>query len=229
MNMSHIGCRELTKVYTDSGAPVAVLNGISLEIARGVFAAVMGPSGSGKSTLLHCLGLLETPTQGEILLDGRAVSAFSDRERANLRRDIMGFVFQSFYLAPGLSVLENVMLPMLIRRKACNREQKAAHTLNRVGLSHRLGHKPSQLSGGEQQRVAIARAVAGKPELVLADEPTGDLDGENTESILSLMQEFNQRFGITFVVATHNQRIAAAAGCSLELRSGRLSSRPSIL
>jgi putative ABC transport system ATP-binding protein len=227
---SLIYIRGLHKTYLRGQERVEALRGVDLEVEQGEFLVIMGPSGGGKSTLLHLIGGIDRPTSGTLQVAGTALETVSEDRLTHFRRSHIGFIFQFYNLLPSINALENTALPLLARGIRRGEALKtAAQLLELVGLKDRLKHKPAQLSGGEQQRVAIARAVAGKPELVLADEPTGDLDGENTESILSLMQEFNQRFGITFVVATHNQRIAAAAGCSLELRSGRLSSRPSIL
>jgi putative ABC transport system ATP-binding protein len=220
--LSYISCSGLTKVYMNSGLPVPVLKGVNLSIEKGKNTAIMGQSGSGKSTLLHCLGLLETPTEGEILLDNKSTARLTDREKANLRRNTMGFVFQSFYLVPGLTVFENVLLPMLIHNKKTDRDKKAAQMLQNVGLAHRLHHKPAQLSGGEQQRVAIARALVNDPALLLLDEPTGNLDSETGEDVLSLIFDICINGGITMVMVTHSEQAAQRCGRVITIRDGKI-------
>jgi putative ABC transport system ATP-binding protein len=215
--------RGLTKLYGSGETQVRALDGVSIEIARGEMLAIMGPSGSGKSTLLHLLGALETPGSGSIALAGRRYEGLDDAELTELRRDTIGFVFQFFNLLATLTAEENVLLPALIagRRDAAMRA-RAAELLERVGLAERADHLPSELSGGEQQRVSIARALLMRPELVLADEPTGNLDTRSSGEVLGLLAELNRAEGHTIVMVTHDPSVAAAAGRVLFLRDGRV-------
>jgi putative ABC transport system ATP-binding protein len=215
--------RELTKVYGEGETAVRALDGVSIEVAGGEMVAIMGPSGSGKSTLLHMLGALDTPSSGEILLAGQRYDGLHDAELTRLRRDKIGFVFQFFNLLPSLSAEENVLLPALIagRRDDATRERARA-LLERVGLGARGHHLPSELSGGEQQRVSIARALLTEPEIVLADEPTGNLDTRSSAEVLSLLRELNQVEGQTLVIVTHEPAAAAVAGRVVFLRDGRI-------
>jgi putative ABC transport system ATP-binding protein len=214
---------ELTKTYGGGETEVRALDGVSIEIADGEMVAIMGPSGSGKSTLLHLLGALETPTSGTIELTGRRFDGLDDRELTLLRRDGIGFVFQFFNLLGTLSAEENVLLPALIAgRQDDAMRDRARELLGRVGLAARSGHLPSELSGGEQQRVSIARALLMRPALVLADEPTGNLDSRSSAEILELLGELNRGDGHTIVMVTHDPAAAATAGRVLFLRDGRL-------
>jgi putative ABC transport system ATP-binding protein len=215
--------RELTKVYGEGETAVRALDGVSIEVAGGEMVAIMGPSGSGKSTLLHMLGALDTPSSGEILLAGQRYDGLQDAELTRLRRDKIGFVFQFFNLLPSLSAEENVLLPALIagRRDDATRE-RARVLLERVGLGARGHHLPSELSGGEQQRVSIARALLTEPEIVLADEPTGNLDTRSSAEVLSLLRVLNQVEGQTLVIVTHEPAAAAVAGRVVFLRDGRI-------
>ena len=218
-----IEIRGLSKSYGSGETQVRALEGVDLDIERGGMVAIMGPSGSGKSTLLHLLGALDTPTEGTISLAGRRFEGLDDRELTLLRREGIGFVFQFFNLLPALTAEENVLLPALIagRRDDAIRE-RAARLLERVGLTPRAGHLPSELSGGEQQRVSIARALLMEPELVLADEPTGNLDTRSEAQILELLGELNRRDGHTIVMVTHDPSAAAVAKRVIFLRDGRL-------
>jgi len=220
MNMDPIICRNLSKTYDQDGLPVPVLHDVSLEIAAGSFTAIMGPSGSGKSTLLHCLGLLETPSGGELWLNGTNTGSLSDRQKADLRRETMGFVFQSFYLIDGLTAFENAMLPLLIARKKINRGEQVNKMLERVGLGHRSKHRPMQLSGGEQQRVAIARALVNSPRLLLLDEPTGNLDMETGRSIMDLFEVICRQDGVTAIMVTHSQEAASRCDRTIHILDG---------
>jgi putative ABC transport system ATP-binding protein len=218
-----LATRDLVKVYGSGETAVRALDGVTLEIAAGEMVAIMGPSGSGKSTLLHLLGALETPTSGEIALAGQRYDGLGDAELTLLRREKIGFVFQFFNLLPALTAEENVLLPALIagRRDEATRDRARA-LLERVGLAQRADHLPSELSGGEQQRVSIARALLTEPELVLADEPTGNLDTRSSAQVLELLRDLNASEGQTLVIVTHDPKAAATAGRVVFMRDGRL-------
>ena len=214
---------EIDKRYVDGPAVVSVLEYLSLEIEAGERIAIVGESGVGKSTLLHLLGALDRPTSGRILFDGEEVFSRPEAELAAFRNREVGFVFQFHHLLPDFTALENVMLPALIAGEAFREAQtRAASLLERVGLRERLAHRPGQLSGGEQQRVAVARALVQRPRLLLADEPTGNLDPATGDGVQQLLVEINREHGSSLVVATHNARLAAAMGRTLRLAEGRL-------
>jgi putative ABC transport system ATP-binding protein len=214
---------QVEKIYRTDRIETVALSNISLDVAQGECISIMGPSGCGKSTLLHLMGLLDAPTRGRISLGGAAVAACGDRELAAMRNREIGFVFQTFHLVPDLSVLDNVELPLLYRRMSNGDRRRAAlEALDRVGLSSRVRHFPSQLSGGQQQRVAIARAIVGRPRLLLADEPTGNLDSQMGDEIMAILQELQSRDGTTVVMVTHDARQAEKTGRILRLFDGRL-------
>jgi len=223
-NRPVIQLRDLAKTYRTGEVEVKAVRGVSLDVHRGDFVAIMGASGSGKSTLMNMLGCLDQPTGGNYLLDGTAVAGLGRKELAKLRNKKIGFVFQSFNLLARTSALENVELPMfyshpLISPRDCR--QRAAQALEQIGLGERLGHHPSQLSGGQQQRIAIARALINRPELVLADEPTGNLDTRTSVEIMGLFQELNDS-GITLVMVTHELDIASYCKRLVVMRDGQV-------
>jgi putative ABC transport system ATP-binding protein len=211
----------LTKVYQMGNVEVHALCGVSMQMQRGEFIALMGPSGSGKSTLMHLLGCLDTPTSGRIRLNGQEISALSDHERASIRSRQVGFVFQSFHLLPRLTTLENVLLPLIYQGRLNDIENRAREALDRVGLSGRLSHSPAELSGGEKQRVAIARALVTDPTLLLADEPTGNLDSVTGEEILSLIAGLHAD-GRTILMVTHSEVAASYAERIIFMRDGQI-------
>ncbi|MDN5358866.1 MAG: putative transport system ATP-binding protein [Candidatus Diapherotrites archaeon] len=220
--MGIISVRDVWKIYGEGDAATYALRGVSLDIEQGDFVAIIGPSGSGKSTLMHIIGLLDTPTKGKVLLKGKDVSTLSDDERAIMRRKTVGFVFQQYNLSPSLNALENVELPMLFAGvPKREREKRAKELLEMVGLGHRLYHYPNQLSGGQQQRVAIARALANDPEIILGDEPTGNLDTKTGEKILKIFKDLNKR-GKTIVIVTHDPEIAEEAEKIVKIRDGKI-------
>lgn len=218
-----IRCIDLCKVYRRGDNEITALAGVSLEIPRGAFAVVMGPSGSGKSTLLQLIGGLDRPSAGEILVDGRLIGQMADDEVTLFRRTHVGFVFQFFNLLPTLTALENVTLPFILDgRSKADADARAATLLAKVGLEARRHHLPEEMSGGEIQRVAIARALAFNPPLVLADEPTGNLDSKTGQAILSLLRQINQEEGCTVVMVTHSQEAASYGDRTILVRDGRI-------
>jgi putative ABC transport system ATP-binding protein len=223
MDQPIITASGLTKVYGQGATEVRALDGVDFAVDPGEFVAIMGPSGSGKSTLLHIVGALEPATSGSVALEGRRYDGLDDDELTRLRRERMGFVFQFFNLLPSLSALENVMLPALIARRATEEmRERGGELLARVGLGDRAEHTPSELSGGEQQRVSIARALLLRPHLVLADEPTGNLDSRAGAEILRVLRELNRDEGVTIVMVTHDPSAAAIADRIVFLRDGRV-------
>ena len=217
-----IHLRDVGKVYLTDDVETHALSSVSLDIARGEYVAIAGPSGSGKTTLLSLLGLLDTASSGDYELDGKPVTSLPARERARIRNREIGFVFQSFNLIAELSVYENVELPLTYSDvPVAERRARVDAALERVGMSHRARHLPSQLSGGQQQRVAVARAVVGSPSIILADEPTGNLDSVNGEAVMDLLRELNEG-GATVIVVTHDPRYARHAARSISLFDGRV-------
>lgn len=225
MSLPLILVENLVKVYDSGEVPLRALDGVSLQIARGEFVAIMGHSGSGKSTLMNVLGALDRPTEGRYLLEGEEVGEMDVEELADLRNRRIGFIFQSFNLLPRLSALQNVMLPIRYRvenrisAEAC--EGISIGSLKSVGLGGRLHHRPNQLSGGQQQRVAIARALVNQPALLLADEPTGNLDSKSSEEIMDILQILNRQ-DVTIVMVTHESDVAAHAGRIIHMKDGKI-------
>ena len=210
----------LTQTYLSGGRSLTVLNNITFALERGGFLAIVGPSGSGKTTLLGLLAGLDRPSAGEVVLDGHKLSRMTEDQRATLRARKVGFVFQSFHLIPTLTARENVQVPLELRGEPA--EERAQDLLARVGLGDRSHHYPSQLSGGEQQRVALARAFTSRPQILFADEPTGNLDAKNGAAIVELMMELNREWGTTLVLVTHESDLAARARRILRLADGRV-------
>ena len=214
---------DLHKSFPMGEQTLPVLKGINLTIQRGELIAVVGASGAGKSTLLHILGLLDRPTKGTVKYEGQDLFGFSESAQAEFRNKRIGFVFQFHHLLPEFTALENACMPALIQRRQPNEvENEATALLKEVGLGERLHHKPGELSGGEQQRVAVARALLQKPDLVLADEPTGNLDTHTGEALFSLMRELNKARGTTFVIVTHNDKLSAQADRIIHMQDGQI-------
>jgi len=221
-----IETKDLTKVYTRGNEEITSVNSVSFRIDKGDFVSIIGPSGSGKTTLINLLGCLDNPTTGELHLGGRAIFGkarrLSERELTKVRRETFGYIFQNFYLIPTLTVRENVLLPLTFYRKP-DTEHEADKLLRILGMEHRQDHLPSQISGGEMQRVAIARAMVNKPEILLADEPTGNLDTKRSAEIVEVLQGLNKSAGLTVIMVTHNPGLARYANRMFEMRDGRLS------
>jgi putative ABC transport system ATP-binding protein len=218
-----IRCIDVRKVYQQGKHEITALDGVSLDIARGEFAVIMGPSGSGKSTLLHLIGGLDRPSSGELLVDQRLVGQMADDQVTLFRRTKIGFIFQFFNLLPTLTALENVTLPFVLDgRSNAEAEQRAMVLLGKVELEHRKDHLPEEMSGGEIQRIAVARALAFDPPILLADEPTGNLDSKTGESILSLLRQINRDNGCTIVMVTHSQEAASYGNRTIFFRDGKV-------
>ena len=218
-----IKLESVNKVYRTKEIETLALDNINLSIARGEFVSIMGPSGCGKSTMLNIIGLLDTPTSGLVSINGTRIESMSDKAMSEFRNRMLGFVFQSFHLINSLNVIDNVELPLTYRHGVSARERRelVKDVLARVGLSHRMRHMPSQLSGGQCQRVAIARAIAGNPEIILADEPTGNLDSKMGGEVMELLHSLNQDDGRTIVMVTHNEEQASATSRIIRLFDGR--------
>ena len=218
-----IRCIDVRKIYRQGESEIAALDGITLDIPKGAFAVIMGPSGSGKSTLLHLIGGLDRPSSGDLLVDGRLIGQMADDEVTLFRRTKIGFVFQFFNLLPTLTALENVALPLVLDGVAkAEADRKAEALLGKVGLEARKHHLPEEMSGGEIQRIAVARALAFNPPLLLADEPTGNLDSKNGEAVLSLLREINKNDGCTIVMVTHSEEAASYGERRILLKDGRV-------
>jgi putative ABC transport system ATP-binding protein len=222
MNDPIIRIRDLRKVYHVGDVDVVALRGVNLDVAKGEFLSVVGPSGSGKSTLFHIHGGLAPPTSGSIQSNGKDLLKMSDTERTELRKKHVGFVFQKYNLLPTLSAHDNIAIARHIAGNSLDIDAKFADVLKMLGVSHRLGHKPRALSGGEQQRVAIARAIVNNPEILLADEPTGNLDTENSNNVLALLRDLNERMGQTILMITHNPEAAAYGHRTVHMRDGKI-------
>jgi putative ABC transport system ATP-binding protein len=221
--MKVIELQNVTRVYRIGEVETSALRGITLDVKDGGFAAIVGPSGSGKTTMLQLMGCLDRPTSGSVLINGKDVTKLSPNKRADLRKGTIGFVFQFFALIPGLTAYENVELPLLLTgEKSSDRRARVQELLEAVGLADRARHRPDQMSGGEQQRVAIARALATHPVLILADEPTANLDTDNGRQVMEIMQRLNEETGTTFIFATHDPRVIPFARRTVELRDGQL-------
>jgi putative ABC transport system ATP-binding protein len=223
MQIPIIELQNVSKTYEMGTVGFPALKDIDLKIKKGDRLAIMGPSGCGKSTLLHLIGCLDRPTQGKILIGGKDISKFTDNELAMIRGKKIGFVFQFFHLIPTLSAFGNVILPMSFFGVSKDEQERRAKTLLKmVGLEKRENHRPSELSGGERQRVAIARAMANEPEIILADEPTGNLDSKSGKEIMDILSELNAKHGVTLVIVTHDQLIASHAQKIIYLKDGRI-------
>ena len=221
--MAIIEVENVTRIYRIGEVETRALNGVTLRIEEGEFTTLVGPSGSGKTTLLQLMGCLDKPNSGTVKVNGQDVSQFKANKRAEIRREMIGFIFQFFALVPVLSAYENVELPLLLNNAgAQERKERVEFQLEAVGLADRMKHRPDQMSGGEQQRVAIARALATNPVVVLADEPTANLDTANGTQAMDIMQKLNEKTGTAFVFATHDPRVMAYARRVIEMRDGRL-------
>ena len=220
--MAMIKLTGINKIYRTNEIETLALENVNLDVAKGEFVSIMGPSGCGKSTLLNIMGLLDAPSSGKIEINGTSVESMKDKELAAFRNKTLGFVFQSFHLINSLNVIDNVELPLLYRKMAAKeRTRLAKEVLDRVGLSHRMRHMPTQLSGGQCQRVAIARAIVGNPEIILADEPTGDLDSKMGAEVMELLHKLNKEDGRTIVMVTHNEEQAKQTSRTIRFFDGR--------
>ncbi|HUL75012.1 MAG TPA: ABC transporter ATP-binding protein [Vicinamibacterales bacterium] len=217
-----VRARHVTKTFGTGAREVRALKGVDLDVGAGEFVALVGPSGSGKTTFLNLIGALDTPTSGELTVLGRPIGALSKHERAELRLHALGFVFQAYNLVPVLTAIENVEFVLELQGVGAARRERAREVLDELGLADLANRRINELSGGQQQRVAVARAVAARPRLVLADEPTANLDGENAETLMHLMRQLNERYGMTFVFSTHDPRVVAHALRVVTLVDGKV-------
>ncbi|MEN3978901.1 lipoprotein-releasing ABC transporter ATP-binding protein LolD [Acinetobacter sp. CWB-B33] len=217
-----LDAQNITKSFTDGKSSVDVIRGLSLQVKAGEFVSIVGSSGSGKSTLLHVLGGLDLPTSGQVLINGQRFDTLGEAERGYIRNEHLGFVYQFHHLLPEFSALENVAMPLMLRKGAAYKDVKkqAEYLLERVGLSHRLTHKPGELSGGERQRVALARALVTKPKLMMADEPTGNLDRKTAVKIFELLTELRKEFNMAMLIVTHDEYLAQSADAVLHMQDG---------
>lgn len=229
MSKPHVAALAVQKSYRKGEHSVPVLHGVDISVRKGEFLSIIGQSGSGKSTLLHLMGLLDSPDVGEVQLDGERIDDLPVRTRDELRNRVFGFIFQFYHLLPELSLMENVLTPMMIRysiweywKRRREFQDRARQMIDRVGLGHRLSHKPSELSGGEMQRAAIARALVAQPEILLADEPTGNLDAKTGREIIDLISRLNEKEQLTIIMVTHDKTIAAEAHRTVRLCEGRI-------
>jgi putative ABC transport system ATP-binding protein len=220
-----IEAEDLTRIYTRGNEEITSVNSVSFRINKGDFVSIIGPSGSGKTTLINLLGCLDNPTSGKLDLGTRSIfgkaKPLSERELTKIRRETFGYIFQNFYLIPTLTVRENVVLPLTFYRKP-GTEHEAEKLLQLLGMDHRMHHLPGQISGGEMQRVAIARAMVNRPDILLADEPTGNLDTKRSAEIVEVLKELNKNVGLTVIMVTHNQELARCAGQVFEMKDGRI-------
>jgi putative ABC transport system ATP-binding protein len=221
-NGAIIETRDLRKTYRVGQVDVAALRGVDLDVKAGEFLAIIGPSGSGKSTLFHIIGGLTPPTSGQVRVADRDLAAMTDAERTRMRRRTVGFVFQKFNLLPNLTARDNIAVARYLGGTGSKPDAKFEEALNLLGIAQRLDHKPNALSGGEQQRIAIARAIVNRPAILLADEPTGNLDTENSKAVLEIMRDLNQRLGQTILMITHNPEAAAYGHRTVQMRDGKV-------
>lgn len=217
-----LDAKNITKSFTDGKSTVDVIRGLSLQVQAGEFVSIVGSSGSGKSTLLHVLGGLDRPTSGEVFINGTRFDTLGEAERGYVRNEHLGFVYQFHHLLPEFTALENVAMPLMLRKSSNFKDvkQQAEYLLERVGLSHRLTHKPGELSGGERQRVALARALVAKPKLMMADEPTGNLDRKTAVKIFELLSELRKEFNMAMLIVTHDEYLAQSADAILHMQDG---------
>lgn len=215
--------KDVWKIYCMKGVETNALRGVNLEVKKGEYAAIIGPSGSGKSTLMHVMGCLDTPTKGRVLVEGKEISKMNDDELAKIRREKIGFIFQAYNLIPGLTATENVALPMRFSGHGRGESQKKAkELLRKVGLGNRMTHKPNELSGGEQQRVAIARSLSNDPDVILADEPTGNLDTKSGREIFELLEDLHKKTDKTIIVVTHDVNLAKRTHREIKIMDGAI-------